>query len=98
MATEKNYITDGPSKWDFVLSAADGDNAHRRIVNFELDVDHGRKLLVNNILIDGLEREDGSGENWLFVGQYFYRTVAAKKIKGFYSTKTRQGWFEFVGE
>ena len=77
MTTERNRIINGPSKWDFVLSATDGDNAHRRVVNFELDAGYGRKLPVNNVLIDGLAREDGSGENWLFVGQYFYQTVAA---------------------
>lgn len=98
MATEKHVISDGPSKWDFFLSATDGDDVrvNRRVVSFTLDCGYNRVMDAKNILIDGFEREDGSGENWLFVGQYLYPFTSARKIKGYYSTRTRRGWFEFV--
>lgn len=55
-----------------------------------------------SIVLRSLEWEDGSRENWNFTGylamkgpQLPYR-MSAQKIKGYYSTKTRKGWIEYI--
>ncbi|MBX4210592.1 hypothetical protein KW783_01320 [Candidatus Parcubacteria bacterium] len=117
MAT-KFTITNGPSKWDLMLSLFDGSSDHRRQVSFTVlpdDDPTGAKIIIDQIakergreptqgyspeqvamVMNRLEREDGSGDCWNFVGNSSedgrygrYRTV-----RGFYSTATRKGFLE----
>lgn len=92
-------ITDGPSKWDLMLALFDGDAQHRRWHVFTVsDPQASPREKTSNlgmpILVNGLAREDGSGENWLFNGEWDDGTIAQNKVRGFFSTKTRKGWIE----
>ena len=83
-------ITDGPSKMDFMLSLFDGDTQHRRPVVFTL-----RGEGLTSFIIDGVEREDGSGENWIFKGSYYLGSISRILAHGFFSTRMRKGWIEY---
>ncbi|MFZ2664080.1 MAG: hypothetical protein WAX66_01855 [Patescibacteria group bacterium] len=61
-------------------------------VTFETSV--GRML----ILVDSIEREDGSGDSWLFKG-YIYNAIndtLSDRVEGYFSTKERRGSFKTV--
>ena len=81
-------IFDGPSKWDLSISLFDGASSERRPVKFKIA---GHQYQV---LIDGVEREDGSGENWNFHGRVSQPGMEFQ-VNGFYSTKRRQGVIQF---
>ncbi len=88
-------ITNGPSKWDLMLSLLDGDSKNRREVVFVVHEGIGHTEGMH-VRIDTLEREDGSGESWNFKGRipYILRDFIAsteKKIEGHFSTRTRKG-------
>lgn len=87
-------ITNGPSKWDLILALSDGDYHHRREISFSLQGISERVVagFTLQFLINELQREDRSGENWNFRG-----TVPAfpdDPCHGFFSTKTRKGWIK----
>lgn len=93
-------ITNGPSKWDLILALFDGDYHHRREISFSFQGISERVVaeFTLQFLINELQREDGSGENWNFRG--YGATVPAfpdDPCYGFFSTKTRKGWIE-MGE
>ncbi|HSV50424.1 MAG TPA: hypothetical protein VLH35_08905 [Candidatus Acidoferrales bacterium] len=46
-----------------------------------------------SFVINSIEREDHTGENWLFKG---YCTDKNWNVTGLYSTKTKKGWVELV--
>ncbi len=53
------------------------------------------------VTVDGLLREDGSGEKWLFEGYALLTKVLripgipdSAKVKGYFNTQTRKGWIE----
>jgi len=97
-------IVNGPSKFDLMVSLFDGDCNHRREVKFHTErpeksphrsglMDY--PIMVNTypaIVINGIERESGGGENWNFQG--FLLGVDCCNVKGYYSTQTREGWLE----
>jgi len=91
-------ITNGPSKWDLMLALFDGDVRHRRTVTFSLEdpapqCDHPG-IPDLDFVINGIQREDVSGELWLLEGYYpgFNRN---RPMRGCFNTQTRRGWLEF---
>jgi len=88
-------IVDGPSKWNFAVSLFDGGSRGRRVVSFALKSSDSQTPFPLCFLINGAEREDGSGENWLFKG--YSCSDAAKMVcagRGFFSLQTRKGRIE----
>lgn len=107
MATCYN-IVNGPSKYDFMLALFDSDSRHRRQIMFELDragIAEVITLLAHlarcphhtpPVFINGVSRESGDGENWNFSGWSEESLVGSWNVRGYYSTKTRKGWIEFL--
>lgn len=91
---EHTEIVEGPSKYDLMLALIDGDNKHRRTVKFRVDKSGGLIFLGMTMLINCLEREDGSGERWMFEGYHVLSTGGWVPMKGFYDTHVRKGWVE----
>ncbi len=92
-------ITNGPSKWDLMLALFDGDCHHKRMVRFSLkdlkrDPIKDPEIPDLSFVINTLEREDGSGENWNFEG-YYPGSSQNGPCQGFFSIRTRTGWIEF---
>lgn len=94
-------ITDGPSRWDFMLAIFDGDYLHRREVSFSIE-DPKRKPENQHIssslfIIDEVGRQGESDEKWLFNGLGYYPGTDSDRriVHGFFSTHTRKGWVEF---
>ncbi|MCX6720423.1 MAG: hypothetical protein NTW11_01305 [Candidatus Staskawiczbacteria bacterium] len=100
-------ITNGPSKWEFILAIFDGDSRARRAVTFvlndprrELSEDYGEVVLDDanppylTFVINGAERVDGSDDNWHFKGFYPHATGHIF-ARGTFSTKDRKGWVEW---
>ena len=92
-------IVNGPSKRDLELALFDGDSQHRRHVVFSFEEHYGESgksiaLTVRAFILNGVSREDGSGESWLING-YFAGAYPPIPIKGYFSTKTRKGHLEF---
>lgn len=58
--------------------------------DFERDANY-----VVGLLIRKVEREDGSGENWLITA-YNDNSSLTKRVYGFYSTRTRKGTLKLV--
>lgn len=91
----RDNIVNGPSKFDLMLTLFDGDSSHRRTVAFLLENPETEPWCGSlNFVINKVEREDGSGENWLFRG-YSSDTDKNLPVKGLFSTRTRKGWIEF---
>jgi hypothetical protein len=88
MATQHLKISKGPSKFELMLGLFDGDCANPRFVYFTL---LGGCPDPWPILLSGVSRKDGSGDNWLFAGYY-----DGHKVKGYFSTKTRKGCIEIA--
>lgn len=100
MAQHHYLIIEGPSKMDFMLAIFDGGPNNRRPVVFRLvDPDpHPDSQLqdeLTSFILDGAEREDGGGENWIFKGFYHLGKVSKIPAHGFFSTSMRRGWMEF---
>jgi hypothetical protein len=80
---ENLHITGGPSKWDLMISLFHGDHLRREKVDFSV-YETSSKLAV---VINSVERESGSGENWNFTGY-----SSNMKVRGYYETHSRTGW------
>ncbi len=85
-------IVGGPAKWDLMVSLFEGSNSARtrRSVTFQTSGSRPGSIEVLEVATNSLEREDGSGENWNFKG---WRIRTQKEVSGFFSTKSRTGWF-----
>lgn len=81
----------GPNKFDLMVSLFDGKYDARRTVQFKIE---GANTPIT-LLIEAVEREDGSGESWNIDGKMVApsRTFA---VRGCYSTKTREGSIKFI--
>lgn len=93
MAEEPIHISNGPGKWDLMVSLFEGNPTHRRKVRFEIPNGHrGNESHTElDVAITLVAQEDGSGESWLFEG---YRNGSVRgMIHGYYSTRTRTGWY-----
>lgn len=103
--TSQTQISGGPSKFDLMVSLFEGNKTPRKTIRFK--VDSGRRNPVGprnseesaiihsdmDVGITAVEQEDGSGESWMFQG-YVVSTFRPGRIQGYYSTKTRTGWFK----
>lgn len=86
---DSRVIIDGPSKFDLMVSLFDGTTESQKVLVFRLD---NQRIL--NIRITSLQREDGSGENWIFQGftNHYPRPYAEEQhVNGFFSTQNRKG-------
>jgi hypothetical protein len=94
--TDRIAIKNGPSKYDLMLALFDRKGANTRRVTFEVDT---QKASVE-VVITGIEAEDGSGESWNFKG--FASSVwqnhmsVPRRVEGYYSTQSRQGSFRYL--
>jgi hypothetical protein len=82
-------ITNGPSKWDLMLSLFDGDYRHRREALFFLQLGTIKDAVP--FLINELAREGESGECWNFKGLAGSHRC---ECHGFFSIKNRKGWVQ----
>lgn len=92
MATQRFEVLGGPSKFDLMLCLFDNNIPDRqRTAGFLLD---GLGKFVNDFIINGVEREDGSGEKWMLTGVRVVNGRIAGHMRGYYNTQTRRGWLE----
>lgn len=99
MTAVRNDIIQGPSKFDLMLALFDRKVNNPRHVDFKLSGGN----VTTFVVINGVEVEDGSGENWIFKGYAKNATATdhqgaktSSTCFGFYRTDTRKGWIEFV--
>lgn len=97
MATEQGTaeieIISGPSKDELVAALFEGGADHRRSVFFAVN----RVPEYARVVINGIRREDGSGESWLFSGYLAEGRENSPNIEGYFSTRTGRGWLRFSG-
>ena len=82
-------IIDGPDRLDLFVALAEFSRG--RLVNFEYA--HPERpwiKLDTEIVLLGLQPDDGSGRNWFFSGRF----ESGQQIHGFYSLTNRTGWME----
>ena len=77
-------ITAGPNKFELMLALFDNTSTEERTVRF--GVAQGRLKSRLTVLVNAVEREDGSSESWNIEG-----TCHGKPVKIYFSTKTRTG-------
>lgn len=94
-ATERGFITHGPGKWDLAVALLDGDASHQKHVEFVVETRHDGTWECE-VQINGLEREDGSGNRWLFNGWLHFQGSSLGKVKGYFDVQTRRGWVEIL--
>lgn len=86
-------IVNGPSKWDMMLALFDNTAASPRHIIFEIGA-VGPSFRDAKIVVNSIEREDGSGESWSFRG-YAHKADGSLptqcNVSGYYSTRTRKG-------
>ena len=99
LRTDRFEIKNGPSKWDMVLAIFDGDELHRRTVNFVVS---GPPIVLGDLVlpslpfvVDGAKRDHLSEDDWQIWGYPFCGYKHNRYMKGFYSTQSRTGWLEF---
>jgi len=93
---QRFLIVNGPSKWDLMLALLDGDCTSRRRVVFSLQSEKNKSMPVpdQEFIINGIDREDGSGEGWLIRG--ISTAPHDKRMQAYFSTKTRHGWLKLI--
>ena len=86
MATLRTMILNGPSKMDLMMCLFRKDQ-NRNWVIFSCNMGD------ITVVIEGLEREDGSGESWCFKGYVFNpnKNIYGDRVQGCYSTERRKG-------
>ncbi len=90
MAT-RYVIANGPGLLELLFSLSDKENWEgRKRVKFDLVGE--KKSTTALVFINGMTREDGSGENWTITGYRLGGTPPS--VRGFYSTKTRKGFLD----
>lgn len=105
----QHQITGGPSKFDLMLALFDGNSEHRRLVAFRTKEEFPGTALPPafyqvQVIVNKIEREDGSGENWLVAGEVLANWLLPKKpevwmtFRAFYRTIQRQGWLEILSD
>ena len=86
MSTRTLKISRGPSKFDLAVTLFHGQGTKRHPIAFNVN---GREPEVL-VIINGITREDGSGESWCFQGY----SPPNKLVKGWFRTDTRRGQIE----
>ena len=83
-------IVAAPGKWDLMLSVFDGDEGHRRPIELRAQcAASGSFVMSFLLLLNGVQREDGSGECWNLVGTV--TNLGGRNAHAFISTKSRTG-------
>lgn len=77
-------ITNGPSIFELMLGLFDNTARKPRVLRFL--VAHNAMQTDLKLVIDSVEREDGSGDSWNISGH-----SAETTWTGYYSTKSRNG-------
>lgn len=97
MATQREFpITSGPSKFDLMISLFHSGNHQRPGVYFQLD-NPGVSGAEVYVMIDQIQREDGSGESWNISGTLLsFSPKGELKFKAYFSTKSRTGRIKFI--
>jgi len=83
-------IKGGPSKWDLMLAVFDGGAEHPRLVMFMVKIEDAPILRSFFVRITGVDRDDGSGESFMFRGT----ALDGRAVQGFYRTDRRTGVIE----
>jgi hypothetical protein len=102
--TNRFVITDGPSKWDLMVSLFEGNKTPRTRVRFTVEnyPSPGGLLITAEIDVGivAIQQEDGSGESWNFQGctNHTYTNKQVGVIRGYYSTRCRRGSYEFMSQ
>lgn len=94
MAQKEYRIQAGPSQLDLIFSLFVGSTAegNRQTVKFQLGTGSDDQIKLSmKIRIEGLTREDGSGDNWLFTGYQELSTGSLEKVSGYYNSHRRTG-------
>lgn len=95
----KRYeIQSGPSAMDLMFSLFMGSSAEKNRQAIRFQIGTGSELsgvkLAMNVRIDGMTREDGSGNCWIFTGYQVLSTGDLRQVKGFFNSHTRHGYLE----
>ncbi|HCR41837.1 TPA: hypothetical protein DIV45_00460 [Patescibacteria group bacterium] len=88
-------IVDGPTKQELKDALFEGDYLHRQPVQFTVyDSPQGSR---RKCFIDSVERQIGGNEEWQFAGEVEISKHGGSlcKVKGVFSTATRQGLLIF---
>lgn len=87
-------ISKGPDKARLIVSQWHGDRTERIPVKFKVFKDGGSCWV--DLIVNGADREDGSGENWLLKG-YVLQSGGSfgQRFEAFFSIGTRGGWMKF---
>ncbi|MEK7662121.1 MAG: hypothetical protein AAB355_01290 [Patescibacteria group bacterium] len=64
----------------------------RRTTEFQVKHKDKPSTIHLKVAVSLIQREDGSGESWNFEG---YALPSGKRLKGYYSTRTRKGTVKF---
>lgn len=81
-------IINGPSKWDLMLAIFDSTSSNPRVLTFEITDDSIDEVEVR---INGVRREDSSGESWSMSGRL---GPVSDTVKIYFNTQTRKGRME----
>ena len=84
-------ITNGPSKFDLMLSLFDGNKKPRRTVTFQIQGGPGEI----EVAVTMVRQEDGSGESWLF-GGHCHNSIPTLNVNGYFNTRSRKGWLDLA--
>lgn len=95
-------ISDGPSKFDLMSSLFASDEASTRWVHLELE-GYGRIQARFESLHRIADAETSGGDTWSFFAilqedRYQRGSLPHTGINGVFSTRTRKGGYEFVGD
>lgn len=93
MAKERFEISNGPGKFELMVSLLHGELDNRSSVQFHSEKSFKSPMRVR---INSLEREDGSGDCWNLTGFALGYAAHEGKVQGFFRTDSRKGWIEFV--
>ncbi len=80
----KHDIFDGPDRGELFRCFIEGRKVEFKFVAVNFRGPHLQ------VIINSIEREDGSGDNWNFAGYHDDN----RRVSGFYSTKWRTGWVQ----
>ena len=96
----KYRIINGPAKFDLVISIFHGDSRRRNTVSFHLD-EAGPGITLR-VFIDGINREDDSGDKWILRGRIFRGVelppFGYPRFEASFSTQDRKGWMKIFNE
>lgn len=95
-AAERYEIQRGPSKFDMMVSLFSGAKLDRKTVSLRMRSTTKFVRDVNvDIVIEGVKREDDSGEEWLFSGVICSKDslpfCEGETVKGCFNTSDRRG-------